>query len=195
MRKTYRLPKGVKGNAPIIANARSPHRFGITVTGCHRPNPNNVDKYSPASQWLWYSPDVIFPIRIQREGSRFRYGKPYKGNTGVALEILLLAQFLKRSSSGSEVPARGIPPPCFSPRIFARPPCSILRVPGERRYGTRCAFRIATPPRRRPATPVGFMYLLARYVYYLVYHAVLHTLLAAWRHCSENQEMCHRQRG
>lgn len=36
----------------------------------------------------------------KREGSRSRYGKR-KGNTGVALEILSLAQFLKRSSSGS----------------------------------------------------------------------------------------------
>lgn len=53
----------------------------------------------------------------------------------------------------------------------------------------------AVAARRRAAPPVDFMYLLARYVYYLVYHAVLHTLLAAWRHCSENQEMCHRQRG
>lgn len=44
--------------------------------------------------------------------------------------------------------------PYFSPRIFARPPRSILRVPGERprRDGTRCAFRIAKPsPHRRTA--------------------------------------------
>lgn len=110
-----------------------------------------------------------FPGSYSKRRADLDTGKR-KGNTGVTLEILLLwrgslKKRKKKEKRGERrkkkkkqdrppverVPAQGIPPaPYFSPRIFARPPRSILRVPGERRDGTRCAFRIARPsPHRR----------------------------------------------
>lgn len=197
MRKTFRLPKRVKGSARAnTPRTRSIHHRGLS----NRPNSNNIDKYSSPfslsfsfSRSLGYSPNVISPTRIQKERRADLDTRNVKGIPESPRRFFRSRTvfFLKKTVA---VPARGIPPPVLLFSADFRE-ATVFDSTSAGGAAWRYAMRISN---RRDATrreTLGLVYLLARYVYYLVYHAVLHTLLAAWRHCSENQEMCHRQRG